>query len=1084
MMRRIINSSLRFRVLAVAAAVAILAFGVTQLRNAPVDVYPEFSPPTVEIQTEALGLSAGEVEQLITVPLEADLLNGVAWVTDIRSESVTGLSSVTLIFEHGTELFRARQAVQERLAQAHALPNVSKPPQMVPPVSSTSRTMMVGLSSEKLSLIEISQLARWTIKPRLMGVEGVGNVASFGQRERQLQVQVDPKRLNEKQVNLQQIIETTGNALTVSPLSYLEASTPGTGGFVETTNQRLGVRHISPIVSAGDLAKVAVVEKEGLSLGDVATIVEDHQPLIGDAIVNGKPGVMLVVEKLRGANTVEVTEGVEAALETLRPGLGGLKMDTTIYRPADYVKSASNNVGKGLLIGMAAAILLLGFALYQWRTALVGVMAILVSMTAAGIVLYLRGATFNSMTMAGLAIALGLVIDDAITGADAVARRIRQRGTRSIAAAIVEASVDVRSALAYATLFVLLPVVPLFFTGGLLGSFGRPLAVSYVLALFVSMLTALFITPALSVLVYSGAAGAGAGKESALMSTVGRRYEGLLGRVLTIPKRAFITVGLIALVGVAVLPTMRSSKLPDLQERDFMVELAAAPATSLQEMNRITAEVTAELGALPGVRNVAGHLGRAVTGDQVVDVNSAKLWVSLDRKADYTKSVAAVEKVAAGHAELNPRVLSYQKSQLKGADGPEEGTTAPIVVRVYGNEPKELAKRATAVGKTLTGVEGIKDLRVDLPVQQPTLEVEVDLERAKEFGVKPGDVRRSAAILLSGLDVGQLFNDQKVFDVVVRSTPESRQNEADIRNLLIDTPSGKQIRLEDVADVKRVNSPDVIQREGVFRRIDITANVEGRSRDAVASDVRQTIEDLDFPLEFRAELLGGFAEKEATEQRLFALGAFVALAMLLLLQACFGSWRFGTILFLTLPISLLGGVVAAVASKGSVTIGASLGLLAVLGIAARNGILLVKRYQQMERREEELLGADLVRHGARERLAPTLMTALATGLVFAPFVFAGGRPGYEILHPMGIVVLGGLFTATLVNVFVIPGLYLHFTSVKSETELDLHLFEEELRVIDLTDRATSGAARATDRAAAPVNGTTAEPTPAIDSPLS
>ncbi|MGH9004550.1 MAG: efflux RND transporter permease subunit, partial [Acidimicrobiia bacterium] len=376
MMRRILQTSLRFRVLVVAVAAGLVFVGVTQVPKSPVDVYPEFTPTVVEVQTEALGLSAAEVEQLLTVPLEADLLNGVAWLQDIRSESVPGLSSITLVFEPGTNLFRARQMVQERLAQAHAIPNVSKPPQMLQPVSSTSRTMMIGLSSKTLSLIDISQLARWTIKPRLMGVEGVANVSTFGHRERQLQVQVDPKRLGEAGVTLQQVVESTGNALWVSPLSFLEASTPGTGGFLETPNQRIGVQHIQPIESAGELAQVPLEGTGGaaLRIGDVAEVVEGHQPLIGDAQVDGGEGLLLVVERLPDASTVDVTSGVEAALEDLRPGLDGLKIDTSIYQPAEYIHSAAGNVSRAALAGLALVVLLLGFAFYHWRTALISVL--------------------------------------------------------------------------------------------------------------------------------------------------------------------------------------------------------------------------------------------------------------------------------------------------------------------------------------------------------------------------------------------------------------------------------------------------------------------------------------------------------------------------------------------------------------------------------------------------------------------------------------------------------------------------------------------------------------------------------------
>ncbi len=1053
MMRRIVNTSLRFRVLVVAAAAAVMFLGLTQLRHAPADIYPEFAPPYIEVQTEALGLSASEVEQLITVPLEADLLNGVAWVQDIRSESVPGLSSITMVFEPGTSLYRARQAVQERLAQAHALPNVSKPPQMLQPVSSTSRTMMIGLSSSKLSLIEISQLARWTIKPRLMGVEGVANVSTFGQRERQLQVLVDPQRLHDNGIELQQVVETAGNALWVSPLSYLEASTPGTGGFIESPRQRLGVRHISPIESADDLSQVAIVGNGGLRLGDVATVVEDHQPLIGDALVNNGPGLMLVVEKLRGSNTVDVTEGVEDALAALRPALKDLKIDTSIYQPADYIKVAKDNTSKAGLAGLALAIVLLAFAFYHWRLAFVSVAAILVSLTAAGVVLYLRGATFNSMTIAGLAIALGAIIDDAITGTERVARRLRQGGPgsgvspegkdQSVVTTIVEATLEARSPLTYATLFVLLPVVPVFFMGDLFGAFGKPLAVSYGLALLASMATALLLTPALSLLLFprSGLAG----RESALAAGLVRRYEGLLVRLVAVPKRAFVAVAVIAVIGLAGLSQLRQSRLPALAERDFLVELEAAPGTSLQKMSGITSEVTTELRDIPGVRNVASHTDRAVTGDQVVGVNSSKVWVSIDNGADYAKTVAAVKKVVAAQPGLDRDVLSYQQARLKDS---RDGVDSPVVVRVYGNERQILADKAKEVGAELKKIDGIKDLRVELPVEEPSLEVEVDLDKAKGYGIKPGDVRRAAAILLSGIDVGQLFYDQKVFDVVVWGTPETRQNPDDVRNLLIDTPTGTQVRLSDVADVRIVNSPDVIEREGVFQRIDVTANVSGRAREAVADDVRKTIEAIDFPLEYRAELLGGYAEKKAAHTRLLWLGAFAALAMLLLLQASFGSWTLGTVFFLTLPVALAGGVVAALVDGGTVTIGAAVGLLTVLGVAARNGILLIKRYQHLERREDVPLSSALVLQGARERLVPTLMTAGVTAAVFAPFAVLGSRAGYEILHPMAIVVLGGLASATLVTVLVLPVLYLNFASVRSETEVDLRLFEEELLSMD------------------------------------
>ncbi|MEW6475978.1 MAG: efflux RND transporter permease subunit [Actinomycetota bacterium] len=1056
MMRKLINTSLRFRVLVTAVAVGLLFAGVTQLKEARVDLHPEFTPTFVEVQTEALGLSAHEVEQLITVPLEADLLNGVAWLDDIRSESVPGLSSIVMTFEPGTPLYRARQVVQERIAQAAvALPGVSKPPQMLQPVSSTSRTMMIGLSSKTLSLIDISQLARWTIKPRLMGVEGVANVSSFGHRERQLQVQVDPKNLNDKGVELLDVVEATGNALWVSPLSFLEASTPGTGGFIETSAQRLGIQHVSPIESAGDLAQVSLPPKSGdgaagaaLRLGDVAKVVEDHQPLIGDATLDNGAGIVLVVEKLPGANTVDVTKGVEEALNILRPGLKGLEIDTTLFRPADYVKDAKSNVGLAMMAALVLLIALLAFAFYQWRAALVSVATVVVSLVVAALVLKLRGHTFNSMVLAGLAIAVGAVVDDAISGTERILRRLREGGDKPVASSIVEATLEVRGSLVYALLFVLLPVVPVFFMGDIFGSFGRPLAISYGLALAASMATALMLTPALSLLLLSKTTSA---RESGLLTRLQSRYEGGLRRLLATPKPALVTVGVLALVGLVALPSLRRSTLPELKERDFLVELEAAPGTSLEKMKEITNDVSSQLRAVPGVRKVASHAGRAITSDKVVNVNQSDLWVSIEPDADYGKTVKALKKVvAAQNAGLDKDILTYTQARLKDV---KSGADAPIVVRVFGNEQETLLAKAKEVGDAVGKIKGISDLQVELPVQEPTIEVEVDLQKAQRFGVKPGDVRRTAAYLLAGVEVGQLYYDQKIFEVVVWGTPEIRKDEAAVRNLLIDTPTGGQVRLEEVADVRRVTSPDVVEREGAFRRIDISASVAGRSRSAVASDVRDVISNMNFPLEFRAELLGTWSEKKAAETRLVWLGALAALGMVLLLQAAFGSWRLGVLFALALPVALVGGVLTALAGGGTVTIGSALGLLTVLGIAARNGIVLIRRYQQLERREGEAFGLDLVLKGARERLAPTLMTAVATGLVFLPVLLLGDRAGYEVLHPMAVVVLGGLVTATLVNVFVTPGIYLNFGSIKTETEVDLTLFEEELA---LNDRPPAG----------------------------
>ena len=1061
MMRRIVNFGLQFRVLVAIAAVGIVAFGIAQLRQTPIEAYPEFTPPYVEVQTEALGLSATEVEQLITVPLEADLLNGVPWLQDMRSESIPGLSSITLVFEAGTDLFQARQMVQERLSQAHAIPNVSKPPQMLQPVSSTSRTMMIGLSSKTLSLIEVSQLARWTIKPRLMGVKGVANVSTFGQRERQLQVHVDPQRLRDNGVALLDVVQTTGNALWVSPLTFLEASTPGTGGFIESPNQRLGVRHLSPIISANDLAQVVLERRNAaevapppapttgrrasepadppaplLRLGDVAQVVEDHQPLIGDAMVDDGQALVMVVEKLPGANTVEVTKGVEAALDALAPGLSGLKVDTSIFRPADYIRSSSANVNEALAVGAVLMVLLFGLAFRHWRAALVAAVAVGASLVSAGLVLHLTGATVNSMVLAGVAVALGVIVDDAVIGTERVLSRLRQEGQPPTASTILAATLETRGSLVYATVLVLLPVVPLFFVGDLLGAFGRPLAVAYALAVAASMVTAMLLTPALGLLVLARRPGHSAG---ATPPAHGRtRYAEMAGQW----RRALLLGVLLLLVGLAALPRLGIAEEAALKERDFLVELELPAGTSLGETNRVTAQASRDLRAIPGVRNVASHTGRAVASDRVVDVNSSELWVSIDDGADYGATVRAIREVVdALPAGIDRDMLTYQKERLKEA---RSSADEMVVARVYGQDLGVLSEKATEVRNELAKIDGVDNLQVELPVQESVLEIQVDLERAKQFGVKPGDVRRTAAVLLSGVEVGQLFYDQKVFDVVVWGAPQTRRSPADVRNLLVDTPSGGQVRLEQVADVRIAPSPDVIEREGTFRRIDVAAQVVGRDRGEVLADMERRLDSIQFPLEYRVELLGSYLEGQAAKTKLLWLGGLVVIGMLLLLQACFGSWRLSIGFLLALCLSLVGGLLAVALQGGNLSIGAAAGLLTVLAVAARSGIVLVRRYQHLRRREGRPFGKELVAQGAQERLVPTLVGALGTALAFAPFIATGDVAGNEILRPMAFVVLSGLVSATAVSLFIVPALYLRLGGDEPDSELDLLMLDEEL----------------------------------------
>jgi Cu/Ag efflux pump CusA len=985
MTRWIIGGSLRFRVLVVAAAAALMVFGVARLRHAPVDVLPEYTLPYVEVQTESLGLSAAEVEQFITVPLEQDLLNGVKGVDTIRSDSVPGVSSITLVFGRGTDILRARQLVQERLAQPHAFPNVSKPPQMLQPVSASNRVMMIGLSTSKLSAIELSVLARWTIRPRLMGIPGVANVAIWGHRDRQLQVLVDPQRLRAHHVSLLKVIETTGNAQLVSPLSFLDASTPGTGGFIEGPNQRLSVRHVLPFGKPADLAQVPI-EESTQRLGDIATVVEDHQPLIGDAVVGrGRgPGLMLVVEKLPHTNTLGVTRRIDAALGELRQGLPGVRIDASVYRPATFIDRAMEQLAVAFVVAGGLMLAALAALVMRRQAVVTAVTAIALSLVAAAFVLLLAGATINALVVAGLVAAVALIIDDAVG----------------------ETSPEARGGMGYATLVVLLSVVPVLLVGGLTGAFVRPMAYAYAAAVLASAVVAVTVAPALGGLLT--ARNPRTARPSPVPAALAGPYERVLGRFVHTPGPALALVGGFVVAGLVTLPLLSSALRPSFRDRQLLVHWDATPSMSLPEMRRITARAVGELRATKGVRDAGAHVGRAVTADQTVGTGSGQLWVTMEPNAGYEATLASIRRVVTGYPGVRARVLTPESERSQGVFVPvDDGVT----VRLYGQDLGVLRRQS-------------ENPRVLAPAMQPTMQVEVDLSSAQRHGIKPGDVRRATATLVSGLEVGSFFEQQKVFSVVVRGVPSTRHSLDSVRSLLIDSPTGGHVRLGDIAHVQILPNPVDIRHEAVSRYMDVRAGVSGRDLGAVRADVQRRLRDVAFPLEYHAELLQASPD-ERSGVSLWVTALTAGIGILLLLQAAFGSWRIAALVLATLPVAVVGGLLVLLAGGAHLSLGGLAGLFAVFAIAARQVIALVLTFDRLEREGGRFAPALVVR-GARERLAPVVTTAAVTVAALLPLALAGGIAGNEITHPMATVVLGGLVTTTLLSLFVLPALHLHF----------------------------------------------------------
>jgi CzcA family heavy metal efflux pump len=757
----------------------------------------------------------------------------------------------------------------------------------------------------------------------------------------------------------------------------------------------------------------------------VANVVEDTWPLIGDAVVNDGPGLMLVVEKYPWANTLQATHGVEEALAELRPGLPGLEMDSTIFRPADFIQAALDNLTRALFLGCVLVMVVLAAFLFEWRTALISLVAIPLSLVAGVLVLYLRGATINTMILAGFVIAIGVVVDDAIIDVENIVRRLRQYrkegSTKSTASIILEASLEVRQAIIHATLIDAVVLLPIFFMGGLSGAFFQPLAVSYGLAVLASMVIALTVTPVLCLILLAKAHIER--REPPLVRWLQHIYAPVLSRIIQRPRPVFVGTALVMLVGIAVLPRLGESLFPEFKERDFLIHWITRPGTSVPEERRMVTRISRELRSIPGVRNFGSHIGQALLADELNGVNFGECWISIDPSADYEKTVASIEGVIKGYPGLFHNVETYLNERI---DEVLSGSSETFAVRIYGPDLKVIHDKAEEVQDALRGIDGVVDLHVQLQSEVPQLQVEVNLPAAQHYGLKPGDVRRASATMFAGEEVGDLFRHGKAYDVNVWSTPETRNSVSSVGDLLLDTPKGGHVRLGDVADVRIAPAQSCIYRENASRRIDVSANVRDRDLGAVMADVNARLVKVALPLGYRAVVLGEYAERQAAQNRLLVFAIAAALGVLLILMGSFGNARLAVLGFLTLPSALVGGLLAAYFNGDVISLGSLVGFLTVFGIAARNKIMLINHYQHLERYEGQAFGPELALRGALERLSPILMTALATGLALVPLVIAGNVPGHEIEDPMAIVILGGLVGSTLLNLFVVPSLYLRF----------------------------------------------------------
>jgi CzcA family heavy metal efflux pump len=1018
----IVQASIRFRGVVIALAVLLLGYGIYAVEQAKYDVFPEFAPPQVAIQSEAPGLAPQQVEVLVTRPIEI-AISGLPGVQTVRSTSIQGLSVITVYFDPASDIYLDRQFVSEQLVTAAGqLPVGVSAPTITPLTSSTATVLVAGLTSQTRSLMDLRTLADWTVRLRLLAVPGVANVSVFGSDVRSLQVQVHPDQLIRFGLGMNDIIAAAQRATGVRG-----------GGFVETANQRIVFQSEGQSLTPADIGHTVVATENGVSvtLANVADVVEAPEPAIGAATINGKPGVILNVDEQYGANTVDVTRGVEAALAQLRPLLerDGVVLHPGLFRPASFIDTAIASLRSSLIIGGILVIAVLFVFLFDLRSAAISVLAIPLSLLAAVVVLVHSGVTLNTMTLGGLAIALGVVVDDAVVDVENIIRRLRENRQLPepdpVARVVLDASIEIRTAVVYATFAVLLVVVPIIGLGGLGGRFFGPLATAYALAVLASLVVTLTVVPALAtVLLVPGRIHR---EEPPLMRWTKRAYVRLLGGIVRWSRMAILCAVLLTAVGAAMLPFFGGDFLPELREGHFIVHMALVPSTSLQESVRVGARVSEAIAKVPGVRSVAQRVGRAELGIDTAGPHESEFEVDLKPGLsgdDMEQVEANIRSALATVVGANFSVNSFLSERIEES---LSGVTAPVVVNIFGNDLNQLDATAQQVARVLGAVPGAADVQVQSPpgLQQLTIQLrKPDLERWGFDSVQVLDLVRTA---YQGDIVGQTYEGEQAFDVMTILDRTSRDNIAAVADLPLRSPSGVYVLLKQIADVYETSGRYQVVHQGAQRVQTVTASVIGTDISSFVDAAQKAITaGVQLPQGTYIDF-AGTAEAEAQSQRALLINALIAtIGIVLLLSVVTRNTRNLLLVLTNLPFAMVGSVLAVFAMGGVLDLGSTVGFVTLFGISLRNSILMISHYEHLVQEDGALWGRETAIRGAADRLTPILMTSMVTALALLPLAIGMDDPGREIEGPMALVILGGLLTSLALNLLVLPMLALRF----------------------------------------------------------
>ncbi len=1025
MLSTIVHFSIRFRGVVLGLALLLTAYGIYEIMRAGLDIFPEFSPKMVIIQTESPGLSSEQVEILVTQQIE-NAIGGLINLNYIRSESIQGLSIVTVIFDEDSDIYRNRQLVAERLAGiGNRLPDSVEQPVIVPLASSSATILTIGITSEELDLMELREIADWTIVPRLLSVPGIADVNVFGGDIRQLQIQVLPENLRRYGLGIDEVARASRQATAILG-----------AGFIENVNQRITLAISGQPANVADLGNVVLHHDDvrTIYLSDVADIKMAGEPPFSAAAIMGEPGIVMMVIGQYGANTLTVSRAAEEALGELQTLLGkqGIQLYPDLFRPANYIERSLNNIAEHLAIGGLFVVIVLYLFLFNIKTAFISTMAIPLSLISATLVLLNMGVNLNVMVLGGLAIALGEVVDDAIIDTENIFRRLRQNlqlpQPRSVSEVVFDASMEVRGSVVYATFIVAIVFVPLLTLTGLAGRLFSPLGFSYILAILMSLVVALTVTPALCYLLLER------GKLSDEDPPLIRMIKPVYGRVLNFlslaPLPTIAVSLLLCLLSLSIVPTLGGQFLPDLREGHYIAHTSSLSGTSLQESIRMGNTLTEKFLDIPGVRSVSQWAGRAERGADTFGSHYSEFEVDLELLSG-SEQQEVLDQMRSVMRETPGILYEAHNFLSERVDETVSGYQSPVVVNIYGENLEQLDRLVQSVASVMRSVPGATDIQLRSPPGTPFLQIRLKTEELAKWGLRPVEVINVIRIAFEGLKVGSINKGNRIFDVAVYLAESHREQPLDVKSLPIKTPGGILIRLDQVADIAQTGGRYNILHQGAQRVQTVTSHVDGRDLESFMDELKErVINEVTFPAGTYPEFTGASIERAKAREELILHSVMAGIGVLILIYIAVGNFRNVMLMLLNLPFSLVGGVIAVLATNSMISVGSMVGFVTLFGITVRNSIMLVSHYKYLVEMDGLPWNLDTAIQGAQERLPSIIMTALVTALAMLPIAFNSDNAGREIMGPMASIIIGGLVSSTILNLLIMPIIMLTFGKFK------------------------------------------------------